>query len=83
MATRHGRSRQRGFTFDSNRHGKPDRDCVYASRIVSVATETLFLPALVYYFGLRYTVVLSIYILLFSVVSGMVFERLVPDKMTQ
>ena len=39
-----------------------------------------FLPALVYYFGLRYAIVLSIYIILFSVLNGMVFEILVSDR---
>ena len=38
-----------------------------------------FIPALVYYFGLRYTVVLSVYIILFSVLNGMIFELFVRD----
>ena len=39
-----------------------------------------FLPALAYYFGLRYTAVLSIYIILFSVLNGMAFECFAHDK---
>lgn len=42
-----------------------------------------FLPALAYYFGLRYTVVLSIYIILFSVLNGMAFEFFVHDKIPE
>lgn len=37
-----------------------------------------FLPAMVYYFGLRYTVILSVYIILFSLLSGKVLEFFVP-----
>lgn len=33
-----------------------------------------FLPAMVYYFGIRYTVVLSIYIILFSLLNGKLMD---------
>ena len=42
-----------------------------------------FLPALVYYFGLRYAVVLSIYIIIFSVLNGMAFELFVHDRIQE
>ena len=33
-----------------------------------------FMPAMVYYFGIKYTVVLSVYIILFSVLNGKIIE---------
>lgn len=39
-----------------------------------------FLPAMVYYFGLRYTVVLSVYIIVFSVLNGMLLESLLRRR---
>jgi uncharacterized membrane protein YraQ (UPF0718 family) len=36
-----------------------------------------YLPAMAYYFGIRYTVVLSVYIILFSLISGKLVEMLV------
>jgi uncharacterized membrane protein YraQ (UPF0718 family) len=36
-----------------------------------------YLPAMVYYFGFRYTVVLSVYIILFSLISGKLVEMMV------
>ena len=36
-----------------------------------------FLPVMIYYFGLRYSLVVSVYIILFSVVSGLLIERLI------
>jgi uncharacterized membrane protein YraQ (UPF0718 family) len=36
-----------------------------------------YLPAMAYYFGLRYTVVLSVYIILFSIISGKLVEIMV------
>jgi uncharacterized membrane protein YraQ (UPF0718 family) len=36
-----------------------------------------YLPAMAYYFGIRYTVVLSVYIILFSIISGKLVEMLV------
>ena len=38
-----------------------------------------FLPAMIYYFGMRYTVVLSIYILLFSLLNGKLLEIIVGE----
>jgi uncharacterized membrane protein YraQ (UPF0718 family) len=35
-----------------------------------------FLPVMIYYFGLRYSLILSVYIILFSVVSGLLIEKL-------
>jgi len=35
-----------------------------------------FLPPLIYYFGVKYTVVLSIYIIVFSILNGLLLEAL-------
>jgi len=36
-----------------------------------------FLPVMIYYFGLRYSLIVSVYIILFSVVKGLLIERLI------
>ncbi len=38
-----------------------------------------FLPALIYYFGAEYTVVLSFYIILFSIINGLIIQRLIKE----
>jgi len=35
-----------------------------------------FLPVMIYYFGLRYSIIVSVYIILFSVLSGILIEKL-------
>lgn len=39
-----------------------------------------FLPAMVYYFGLSLTIIVSVYILIFTVVSGILVGRLLDVK---
>ncbi len=39
-----------------------------------------FLPVMVYYFGLNFTIVLSLYIIIFSILNGKIVGRLVKDK---
>ena len=39
-----------------------------------------FLPPLIYYFGVKYTVVLSIYIIVFSILNGLLLEALLKKN---
>ena len=39
-----------------------------------------FLPAMVYYFGLNFTIILSLYIIIFSIFNGKLVELLTKDR---
>ncbi len=39
-----------------------------------------FLPVMVYYFGLNFTIILSLYIVIFSILNGKIIGRLTKDK---
>ena len=60
---------------DLQKHGA--RNALIAAMLYNRNVKIHFLPAMVYYFGIRYTVVLSVYIILFSVLNGKVLELLV------
>lgn len=59
------------------KHGA--RNALIATMLYNRNVKIHFLPAIIYYFGLRYTVVLSVYILLFSLVNGKLLEMLVKE----
>lgn len=42
--------------------------------------QPAFLPVMAYYFGLRFTVVLSLYIVLFAIMSGLIIGRILDAK---
>ena len=50
------------------------RDGLIAAMLYNRNVKPQFMPAMVYYFGLKYTVVLSVYIILFSVLNGKLVE---------
>jgi uncharacterized membrane protein YraQ (UPF0718 family) len=52
------------------------RNGLIATMLYNRNVKIHFLPALVYYFGIKYTVVLSIYILLFSILNGKILEMI-------
>jgi len=60
---------------DLQKHGA--RNALIAAMLYNRNVKIHFLPAMVYYFGIRYTVVLSVYIILFSMLNGKVLELLV------
>ena len=39
-----------------------------------------FIPAMIYYFGLKFTVFISLYIIIFSVLNGKLIEALAGEK---
>jgi len=59
------------------KHGA--RNALIATMLYNRNVKIHFLPAIIYYFGLLYTVVLSVYILLFSLVNGKMLEMLVKE----
>lgn len=61
---------------DLRRHGA--RNALLAVFLYNRNVNVQFVPAMICYFGLRYTLVLSCYIILFSIVSGLVTELLAP-----
>ena len=60
-----------------HKHGA--RNALLATMLYNRNVKIPFLPALIYYFGVRYTIVLSIYILLFSLLNGKLLELLVGE----
>jgi len=42
--------------------------------------QPVFLPVMIYYFGWLFSVIISIYILIFSVLTGMILERMMSGR---
>ncbi|MBW2540150.1 MAG: hypothetical protein JRE27_11165 [Deltaproteobacteria bacterium] len=38
-----------------------------------------FIPAMIYYFGLKFTIILSVYIIIFSIMNGKIMEALTKE----
>jgi uncharacterized membrane protein YraQ (UPF0718 family) len=53
------------------------RDCFIAAFLYNRAVKIPLLPMMIYYFGLSFTVVLTFYMILFSIINGFVVDRLV------
>jgi len=51
-----------------------------AAFLYNRAIKIPLLPMMVFYFGVRYTVVLTIYMVLFSILNGLAVERLITQK---
>ncbi len=51
-----------------------------AAFLYNRAIKIPLLPMMVFYFGVRYTVVLTIYMVLFSILNGLAVERLITHK---
>lgn len=63
-------------------HRKGMRTALVAVFLYARAIKLPLFPAMAHYFGLRYTVVLSLYIAGFSILSGIAMERLARVKQT-
>ncbi|WP_027362771.1 hypothetical protein [Desulfospira joergensenii] len=55
------------------------RKGLIAAMLYNRNVKPQFLPAMVYYFGIRYTVVLSVYIILFSLLTGKILEFFIRE----
>lgn len=60
----------------SDLKGKGMKDGFVATFLYNRAVKIPMIPLLIYYFGLPYTIVLTLYMVLFSVVSGVLVEEL-------
>jgi len=56
------------------------RTALIATYLYSRAVKLPLLPLMIYYFGLSYTLVLCLYLVVFSVINGILVERLLPQK---
>ena len=56
------------------------RTAFVATFLYSRAVKIPLLPLMIYYFGLSYTIVLCLYLIVFSVINGFLTERLMPHK---
>ena len=59
------------------------KDSLIAVFLYNRNVKIPFLPPLVYYFGLTYTVILSAYIILFSLISGILLEKILHQKIVK
>ena len=50
------------------------RNGLLAAMLYNRNVKPQFLPAMIYYFGFRYTVILSVYIIIFSLLNGKILE---------
>jgi len=56
------------------------RDALIAAFLYSRAVKLPLLPLMIYYFGMAYTLVLCLYLIGFSIVTGIVVERLTHQR---
>ena len=56
------------------------RNALIATFLYSRAVKLPLLPLMIYYFGVAYTLILCLYLIGFSVISGIMIEKLAPQK---
>jgi uncharacterized membrane protein YraQ (UPF0718 family) len=56
------------------------RDALIAVFLYNRAVKIPLLPMMIYYFGIRIVVILTILMILFSILNGLLVERLLPTK---
>ena len=56
------------------------RTAFVATFLYSRAVKIPLLPLMIFYFGPIYTIVLCLYLIVFSVINGILTERLMPDQ---
>ena len=56
------------------------RNALIAAFLYSRAVKLPLLPLMIHYFGVTYTLVLCIYLIGFSIISGIVVEKLIPER---
>jgi uncharacterized membrane protein YraQ (UPF0718 family) len=68
------------FTVLSELQEKGMRTALIATFLYSRAVKLPLLPLMIHYFGFTYTLVLCLYLVIFSVINGMLVEKLLPRK---
>lgn len=66
------------YTVLGELRGKGMRTGLMAAFLYARAVKPALLPLLVHYFGVVYTAVLCLYLIVFSVINGMLVEKLTP-----
>ncbi len=56
------------------------RNALIATFLYSRAVKLPLLPLMIHYFGVAYTLVLCLYLISFSIISGIVVEKLIPER---
>ena len=56
------------------------RNALIAAFLYSRAVKLPLLPLMIHYFGVAYTLVLCLYLIVFSIISGIVVEKLTPQR---
>ncbi|MDB4584526.1 hypothetical protein N9164_15350 [Draconibacterium sp.] len=56
------------------------RTALIATFFCSRAVKLPLLPLMIHYFGLVYTLILCLYLVIFAVINGLVVEKLLPQK---
>ncbi|RKZ67406.1 MAG: permease [Gammaproteobacteria bacterium] len=56
------------------------RNALIAAFLYSRAVKLPLLPLMIHYFGLAYTLILCFYLVVFSIISGIVIEKLTSEK---
>ena len=68
------------YTAFAELQQKGMRTAFVATFLYSRAVKIPLLPLMIYYFGVSYTIVLCLYLVAFSVINGILIERLIPDR---
>ncbi|MFC1615272.1 hypothetical protein ACFL2L_00565 [Patescibacteria group bacterium] len=66
---------------DLRNHGM--NDSLLAVFLYNRNVKIQFLPVLIYYFGLKFAIILSLYIILFSILNGIIVGRLTNKNICQ
>jgi len=68
------------YPFLSDLKKKGMKDAFIAAFLYNRAVKIHFLPMMIYYFGLAFTMILTFYMILFSVINGILVDRFVRLK---
>ncbi len=55
------------------------RNALVAAFLYSRAVKLPLLPLMIHYFGVSYTLILCLFLICFSIISGIVVEKLIPE----
>jgi uncharacterized membrane protein YraQ (UPF0718 family) len=64
-----------------NLQKKGMKNSLIATFLYNRNVQVAFVPAMIYYFGLKFTVVFGFYIILFSILSGLITGKLLGNKL--
>jgi uncharacterized membrane protein YraQ (UPF0718 family) len=68
------------YTVLSDLQAKGMRTGLIATFLYSRAVKLPLLPLMIHYFGISYTLVLCLYLVIFAVINGILVEKLLPQK---